>query len=73
MVIVRGNKFPDLRRITIMANTKKQELFTIEISAEGFTADKMDNLRKLIDSKAVLFKKALQIDELPISLFMVSD
>jgi len=39
---------------------------TIEFPIEGFTPDKLDNLRKLIAAKAPLIKAALGKDELPI-------
>ena len=39
---------------------------TIEMPMAGFTPEKLENLRKLVDSKASLIKKALGVDELPI-------
>jgi len=51
---------------TELAETDALGLLTIEIPAEGFTPEKLANLRKLVDSKANLIKKALEIDELPI-------
>ena len=42
------------------------EILTIELPMDGFTPEKLDNLRKLVASKASLFKKALEIGELPI-------
>jgi len=39
---------------------------TIEMPMDNFAPEKLDNLRKLVDSKSSLIKKALEIDELPI-------
>jgi len=41
---------------------------TISIPAEGFSPEALDNLRKLVDSKAPLIRKALEIDALPIEV-----
>ena len=40
--------------------------FVIEVPADGFTPEKLDNLTKLVASKAVLIKTALGADELAI-------
>jgi len=48
------------------AEPAKHGLLTIEMPTEGFTPEKLENLRKLVDSKASLIKKTLGIDELPI-------
>jgi hypothetical protein len=48
------------------AETPKPELLTIEMPLDGFTPEKLENLRKLIDSKAVLIKKALGAEDLPL-------
>jgi len=44
------------------------EILTIELPMDGFTPEKLDNLRKLVDSKAPLIRKALEIDALPIEV-----
>lgn len=44
------------------------ELLTIEMPLDGFTPEKLENLQKLVDSKAVLIKKALGADALPIEI-----
>lgn len=41
---------------------------TVEISRSFFTGNSLDNLRKLVDSKASLIKEALGADELPINV-----
>ena len=41
-------------------------ILTIELPMDGFMPEKLDNLRKLVESKASLIKKALGTDELPI-------
>jgi len=46
--------------------TTKPELLTIEMPLDEFTPEKLDNLKKLIDSKAALIKKAIGAEELPI-------
>ncbi|MGX8700959.1 hypothetical protein [Caproiciproducens sp.] len=39
---------------------------TIEMPADGFTPEKLENLTKLVESKAALIKTALGADDLPI-------
>lgn len=56
-----------------MARIKKQEIIapnvlTIEMPTEGFTPEKLENLKKMVDSKAALIKKALSVEELPIEV-----
>ena len=41
---------------------------TIEMPLEGFTPEKLDNLTKLVNAKAMLLKAALGADELPIQM-----
>lgn len=41
-------------------------VFTVEVSKEGFTATALDNLKKIVASKAELFKKAIGTDTLEI-------
>jgi len=41
---------------------------TVALPREGFTDDALENLRKLVDSKAALIKKALAVDALPIEV-----
>lgn len=38
----------------------------IDMPLDGFTTEKLDNLKKLVASKSALIKKALCVDELPI-------
>ncbi|GHV44265.1 hypothetical protein FACS189492_0310 [Clostridia bacterium] len=45
---------------------QKIEKLVIEMPIEGFTPEKLDNLKKLVDSKATLIKKVLEVEELPI-------
>ena len=47
---------------------KQPELLAIEMPLEGFTPEKLDNLKKLVESKAVLIKKAIGAEELPIQI-----
>jgi len=42
------------------------DCLTIEMPLEGFVPESLDNLRKLVESKASLIKKALGTDALPI-------
>ena len=48
--------------------TKKPELLTIEMPLDGFSPEKLENLQKLVYSKALLIKKALGTEELPITI-----
>jgi len=48
--------------------TTKPELLTIEMPLDGLSSEKLDNLQKLIDSKATLIKKAIGAEELPIQI-----
>ena len=48
--------------------TTKPELLTIEMPLDGFSPEKLDNLTKLVESKAALIKKALGAEELPIQI-----
>ncbi len=41
---------------------------TVALPKEGFTDDALENLRKLVDSKAALIRKALAVEELPIEV-----
>jgi hypothetical protein len=41
-----------------MNENTKTEMLTIEVPLDGFSPEKLENLQKLIDSKAVLIKKA---------------
>jgi hypothetical protein len=41
---------------------------TIEMPLDGFTPDKLENLKKLVASKEPLLKKSLKVDELPIEI-----
>ncbi|GHV44330.1 hypothetical protein FACS189492_0490 [Clostridia bacterium] len=45
---------------------ERPERLVIEIPLEGFTPEKLENLKKLVDSKATLLKKVLGTEELPI-------
>jgi len=51
-----------------LPETPAPDLLTIEIPLDGFTPDKLDILHKLVDSKAVLIKKALGAENLPIQV-----
>lgn len=41
---------------------------TVALPREGFTDNALENLQKLVDSKAVLMKKALGVDALPVEV-----
>lgn len=41
---------------------------TVELPRESFTDSALENLQKLVDSKAALMKKALAVDALPIEI-----
>ena len=41
---------------------------TVVLTREGFTDGALENLRRLVDSKAALMKKALAVEELPIEV-----
>ena len=49
-----------------MQSSDVPENITISVPLEGFTADKIDNLKRLVNSKLPLLKLALGADELPI-------
>jgi hypothetical protein len=51
-----------------MNENTKTEMLTIEMPLDGFSPEKLENLQKLIDSKAVLIKKALGAEALPIEV-----
>ena len=55
-----------------MARKKQEvaapEVLTLEMPLDGFTPEKLENLRKMVDSKAALIKKVLAVDELPIEI-----
>jgi len=51
-----------------MNENTKTEMLTIEMPLDGFNPEKLENLQKLIDSKAVLIKKALGAEALPIEV-----
>jgi predicted HicB family RNase H-like nuclease len=42
--------------------------FTMSYPSAGFTPETLENLRKMVNSKAPLLKKALEVDELPIEV-----
>lgn len=46
----------------------ENEGLTVAVPREGFTEAALENLRKLIDSKAALIKKALGVESLPIDV-----
>lgn len=41
---------------------------TVTLPREGFTDNALENLQKLVDSKAALMKKALAVDDLPVEV-----
>lgn len=61
----RGFTFQEPDKLTQIA-TGGDKLLVIEIPKEGFTKASLDNLKKLIESKGSLIKKALNIEGLPI-------
>ncbi len=61
----RGFTFEESEKPTQMA-TGGENLLVIEIPKEGFTETSFDNLKKLIESKGDLIKKALEVEALPI-------
>jgi predicted transcriptional regulator len=48
--------------------TATVDRLTIEYPLDGFSPEKLDNLQKMIDSKAVLIKKMVGAEELPIAI-----
>lgn len=50
------------------AETTENNGLTIEMPREGFTGTAIDNLEKIVMSKAALIKKALGVDDLPIEV-----
>lgn len=46
------------------SDTEKPNALTIELSKDGFTAEAVANLKKIIASKSILLKKALETDSL---------
>jgi len=46
----------------------KPKLLIIEMPLEGFSPEKLDNLKKLVESKATLIKKAIGTEDLPIQI-----
>ena len=50
------------------AETPDDDQLVIEFPLDGFPPDKLENLRKLVDSKAVVIRKALGADDLPIHI-----
>lgn len=61
----RGFNFEEPEKPTQIA-TGGENLLVIEIPKDGFTEASLDNLKKLIESKGGLIKKALNIEGLPI-------
>lgn len=56
-----------IEEVTEMADTPEEpERLVIEMPTDGFTPEKLENLKKLVDSKAALIKIALGADNLPI-------
>ena len=50
------------------AETPDDDQIVIEYPLDGFAPDKLENLRKLVDSKAVVIMKAIGADNLPIHI-----
>jgi len=50
------------------ADTPADDQLVISVPLDGFDPPKLDNLFKLVDSKATLIKKALGVDDLPIPM-----
>ena len=50
------------------ATEEPVDFLTIEMPLDGFNPESLDNLVKLVESKAVLIKKALGADDLPIQV-----
>jgi len=59
---------PPVNDTQTLPETPEPDLLTIGMPLDGFTPDKLDNLHKLVDSKAVLIKKALGAENLPIQV-----
>jgi hypothetical protein len=56
----------DYNTIRSVEITPRTDRLTIEIPLEGFTPEKLDNLTRLVNAKAVLLKAALGTDDLSI-------
>ena len=56
----------DTAPLTAMGNSDEENTLTIEIPKTGFTDISLDNLQKIIASKAALLKKALGTDNLAV-------
>jgi len=48
--------------------TGQPDRLSIEMPLDGFDPAKLDNLRKLVDSKATLLKMTLGVDDLPVEI-----
>jgi len=55
------------RDFRVQAETKPDNM-SIEISLDGFSPEKLDNLTKMVNAKAPLLKAALGTDDLPIRM-----
>jgi hypothetical protein len=56
----------DYNTVRSVEITPRTDRLTIEVSLDGFTPEKLDNLAKLVNAKAPLLKAALGTDDLPI-------
>lgn len=61
-----GEMFEEPEIVQNAPETAEADRLVIEYPIEGFTPQMRINLEKLVESKAVLIKKALGVDELPI-------
>jgi len=59
---------PDYEKTSETESASNNDALVIEMPMTGFTPDKLDNLAKLVNSKAALIKKVLGVDDLPIAI-----
>jgi hypothetical protein len=65
-----GDAIPDSAKVTDVSTDEDGgiDIITIEYPLEGFTPETLDNLVKMVESKEVLIKQALNTDTLPIQV-----
>ncbi|GHU52475.1 hypothetical protein FACS1894132_02190 [Clostridia bacterium] len=63
---VTANDTPETE--AVQAANGERGILTIEMPLAGFTPEKLDNLTKLVESKATLIKKAIEAEDLPVAM-----
>ena len=54
--------------LRVAAVEEEEPLLTLELPREGFTQEALENLRKIIDSKATLLKKSIGAEDHPLEI-----